>query len=90
MLDTAKSTATMLLHSLLVRGISPRVGETAHTLGEIDMNSVVVDEDALHFEIRLFAGGLVFKFDEGVLKTVASAFVADDFAGEDAAEARED
>jgi hypothetical protein len=38
----------------------------------------------------LLAGGLVFIFDEGVLETVAGAFVADYFAGQDFAKAGED
>lgn len=54
------------------------------------MDAVVVDEDALHFEIGLFAGGLFGVFDEGVLETVAGTFVTDYFAGEDGAEAAED
>jgi hypothetical protein len=53
------------------------------------MDAVVVYEDALHFEIGLFAGGLFAVFDEGVLERVAGAFVADYLAGEDFAEAGE-
>jgi hypothetical protein len=59
-------------------------------LREIDVDAVVVYEDALHFEIGLFAGCLFAVFDEGILEGVAGAFVADYFAGEDFAEAGED
>lgn len=53
------------------------------------MDAVVVDQDALHFEIGLFAGGLVFVLDECVLQGVSGAFVTDDFTGEDFAESTE-
>lgn len=54
------------------------------------MNAVVVDQDVLHLEVGLLAVLLVFKLDKGVLQAVAGLLVADDFAGEDLAEARED
>lgn len=53
------------------------------------MYAMVVDKHALHFEICLFTGGLVFVFDECVLETIACAFVADYFAGQDLAETAE-
>lgn len=56
---------------------------------EVDVDPVVVDEHALHFEIGLFAGRLFGVFDEGVLQAVPGALVADYFAGEDFAEAAE-
>jgi hypothetical protein len=58
-------------------------------LGEVDVDAMVVDEHALHFEVRLFAGGLFGILDECVLEGVVGAFVADYFAGEDCAEAGE-
>ena len=54
------------------------------------MNSLVVDEDVLHFEVGLLTSGLLFVFDEGVLERVVGALVADNFAGEDLTEAGED
>ena len=53
------------------------------------MDTVVVDEHALHFEVRLFTGGLFGKLDECVLEGIIGAFVADYFAGEDRPEAGE-
>lgn len=54
------------------------------------MDAVVVNQNALHFEVGLFAGGLVFEFYKGVLERVAGAFVSNYFAGEDFAETGED
>lgn len=54
------------------------------------MDSMVVYEDTLHFEICLFAGCLLGIFDEGVLQAVAGPLVADDFAGEDFPKPAED
>ena len=54
------------------------------------MDALIVDQHSLHFEVCLLAGGLIFEFDESVLEAVAGAFVADDFAGENGAEAGED
>jgi hypothetical protein len=54
------------------------------------MDAMVVNEDALHFEVCLFARGLFGILDECVLKTVVGAFIADDFARKDCAEAGED
>lgn len=54
------------------------------------MDSMIVDQDALHLEVGLLTGFLVFELNEGILKTIAGAFVANDFTGEDFAEAAED
>lgn len=53
------------------------------------MDTMVVDEYALHLEISLLALRLLFVFDEGVLQTFACAFVTDDLAGKDLAKATE-
>ena len=50
---------------------------------------MVIDQHSLHFEVRLFAVLLLFKFDEGILKAVACSFIADNFAGYDLAESTE-
>lgn len=54
------------------------------------MNSVVINKHPLHLEVSLLARSLVCILNEGVLKTVTSPFVTDDFAGEDSAKAGED
>ena len=53
------------------------------------MDPVVVDENALHFEVCLLAGGLFAVFDKCVLEGVVGTFVAYYFAGEDCAKAGE-
>ena len=53
------------------------------------MYAMVIDQDPLHFEVRLFAVLLMFKFDESILKAVACPFIADNFAGYDLAESTE-
>lgn len=40
---------------------------------------MIIDEDALHLEVCLFAVLLVLKLNECVLKTVSRSLVADDF-----------
>lgn len=49
-----------------------------YTLREIYVNAMIVNQNALHLEIRLFAILLVLEFDECVLQTVTSPFVSDD------------
>lgn len=51
---------------------------------------MIVDQDALHLEVGLLTGFLIFKLNEGILKTVTGAFVTNDFTGENFAEAAED
>ena len=40
------------------------------------VNSSVIDQDVVHFEIGGFAGLLILKLDEGVLKGVPCLFVS--------------
>lgn len=54
------------------------------------MYAVIVYEDSLHLEIRLLAVLLVFELNEGVLKTILSSFISNNFAGYDFAKATED
>lgn len=56
-------------------------GGGAYTLGEIDVDPMVVDEHSLHLEIGLLAVLLVLKLDERILQTVTGALVSNDFAG---------
>lgn len=50
---------------------------------------MVIDQDALHFEICLFAVLLIFKFNEGVLEAVTSPFISNDLARENSPEPAE-
>ena len=45
------------------------------------MYTVVVDQNALHFEISLLTILLVLEFDEGVLEAVLRSLVPNDFTG---------
>ena len=63
--------------------------DVTHTLGEVNVNTMVVDEDPLHFEICLLAVLLILEFDECILKTVSCTLVSDDFTRKDFAEAAE-
>lgn len=51
------------------------------------MNSMIIYEDPLHFEVSLLTGLLILILDESILKTIACAFVSNDFAREDLPEA---
>jgi len=51
---------------------------------------MVVDQDALHFKVCLFAGSLIFVLDKRVLKGITGSLVTNYFAGEDFAKAAED
>lgn len=61
-----------------------------YTLREVNVNAMIVDEDALHFKVCLLAVLLVFEFDKGVLKTVTGPLVADNLAGQNLAKSAED
>jgi hypothetical protein len=39
----------------------------AYTLREIHMNSMIINQNALHFKISLFTSFLFIKFDESIL-----------------------
>ena len=43
------------------------------------MYAMVIDEDALHLEVCLFAVFLILEFNEGILETLAGALVPYDF-----------
>ena len=51
---------------------------------------MVIDEDALHLEICLFAIFLILEFNESILKTIAGAFITYDLTGKNLAKAAED
>lgn len=53
------------------------------------MDAVVINENPLHLEICLLTVFLIFKFNKGILKAVASALVPDNFAGQDLTESAE-
>ena len=44
------------------------------------MDAVIIDQNALHLEVGLFAVLLVLKLDEGILQAIARLLVADDLA----------
>jgi hypothetical protein len=54
------------------------------------MDAVVVNEYTLHLEVCLFTVFLVLKLNKGILETIASTLVPDDFAGQYLAKATED
>ena len=45
------------------------------------MNTVIIDQDSLHFEICLLAIFLILEFDKSILQTITGPLVTDDFAG---------
>jgi len=53
------------------------------------MNTLVINQNTIHFEICLFTRGLVLEFDESVLQTVSCTLVSYDFAGENCAKTGE-
>ena len=57
---------------------------------KVDVDAVVVNQHALHFEVGALAVFFAAEFDEGVLQAVTCLLVPDDFARQDLAEARED
>ena len=61
-----------------------------HALRKIDMNSVIVYQHPLHFEVGLLTIFLVFEFDECILKAFTRAFISNDFAGYYGPETAED
>jgi hypothetical protein len=86
--DTTETAAS--LSPLRICGCAPGIGELGDGLREIDVDAMIVDEDALHFEIGLLAGGLELVFNECILERVVCALVADYFAREDFAETAKD
>ena len=63
--------------------VPPVIGDLGDTLREIDVDTVVVDQDAVHLEICLFTFFLVRVLDKGILEAVAGLLVAYDFAAYD-------
>jgi len=49
-------------------------------LREINVNTMIIDQNALHLEIGLLTVSLICEFDEGILEGVACPFIAYDFA----------
>lgn len=54
------------------------------------MNSMVVNQDALHLEISLLTVLLVLEFNKGILQTISCSFVANHFTRQDLSKATED
>ncbi len=54
------------------------------------MDSMVINQNALHLEVGLLTSFLILELNESILKTIACAFVADDFTRYDFPEAAED
>lgn len=71
-------------------GIEQAPHDITYTLGEIDVDAMIVNQHALHFKVGLLAVLLVLKFDECVLQTVARALVPNHFARQDRSETTED
>lgn len=51
---------------------------------------MIVNQDALHLEVGLFAVLLVFKLDKRILQTVTRALVSNHLARQDRSKATED
>jgi hypothetical protein len=61
-----------------------------YALREVHMDAMIINKNALHFEICLLAVSLVFKFNEGILQAVASSLVSNNFTRQNLSEAAED
>lgn len=46
-----------------------------YTLGEIHVDTVIINQHPLHFEIGLFTVLLVFKLDKGILQAVTRSLI---------------
>ncbi len=79
----------LLLQSLL--GVSPLllVPQLAHTLAEVDMDSPVINETVVHFEVGLFTGSDCHELDEAIAERASRLPVPDDLATLDLSEATE-
>lgn len=55
--------------------------QCTHALREVDMYTMVVNQDTLHLEVGLLAILLILEFDECILQAIASALVSNDLAG---------
>jgi hypothetical protein len=71
-------------------GIEQAPLDITYTLGEIDVDAMVVNQHALHFKVGLLAVLLMLKLDECVLQTVARALVPNHLTGQDRSETTED
>lgn len=56
------------------------IGSSTYALRKVHVDAVIVDQNSLHLEVGLLTGFLIFELDEGILQTVAGAFVPNDFA----------
>lgn len=54
------------------------------------MDAMIINEYALHLEVGSFAVFLGRELDEGILQTISSLLISDDFATKNLAEAAED
>ena len=64
--------------------------ECVYALREVNVNTMIVDQHALHLEVGLLTVLSMLKLDEGVLKAVARSLFPNDLAREDLAETAED
>lgn len=62
--------------------VSPKNSFRPYTLRKVDMDSVIVYQNTLHFEIRLLTIFLVLKLNKCVLQAIASASISDNFTRE--------
>ena len=53
------------------------------------MNSMIINEHALHFEVGLLAIFLVLVLDKGILKALAGALISDNLTGQDLSKSAE-
>ena len=51
-----------------------------YRLREVDVYTVIVYQDPLHLEVCLLAVLLILELDEGVLKTILSTLISNNFA----------
>ena len=60
-----------------------------YALREVHIDAMIINKNALHFEICLLAVSLVFKFNESILQAVASSLVSNNLTGQNLSEAAE-
>ena len=61
-----------------------------YALREVNVNTMIVDQDALHLEVGLLTVLSMLKLDKGVLKAIARSLLSNHLAREDLAETAED
>lgn len=74
---STKATTTTSILPLGVCSISPRIRQLGHALREIDVDTMIINQHALHLEVSLLTILLVLELDECILKTITGTLVPD-------------